>query len=83
MRWYILFAYTCAGQSAAQLSIFGTLQRRRTLPSLLLITSLALETARGIGSRGQLEIRSGLARVAGTALHASGELNIRGALDLC
>ena len=74
---------TCAGQKAAQLSIFGTLQRRRTPTSLLLITSLALETARRVGSRGQLKRRGGLTRVAGTALHASGELSIRWALDLC
>ena len=59
------------------------MQRRRTIPSLLLITSLALETARGVGSRGQLERSGGLARVAGTALHTSGECLVRGALNLC
>ena len=74
---------TCAGQRAAQPSIFGTLQRGRTPASLLLIASLALETARGVGSRGQLERSGGLARVAGTALHASGECLVRWALHLC
>ena len=74
---------TCAGQRATQLSIFATLQRRRTLPSLVFITSLALEAARGNGSRGQLKTRGGLARVAGTALHAIGELSKHWALDLC
>ena len=83
MRRYILFAYTCAGQSAAQLSVFAALQRRRAPPSLLLVASLALETARGIGSRGQLETGSGFTRVAGTALHASRECLVRGALNLC
>merc|ERR1719506_1883591 len=73
----------CAGQRAAQLSIFATLQRRRTAAALLLITSLALESARGFGSRGQLERKVGLARVAGTALHASGECLVRRAFDLC
>ena len=74
---------TCAGQLAAQLAIFATLQRRRTAATLLLIPSLALETARGVGSRGQLERRGGLARVAGTALHASGECLVRWAFHLC
>ena len=73
----------CAGQRAAQLSIFATLQRRRTAAALLLITSLALETARGVGSRGQLKRSGGLARVAGTALHASGECLVRRAFHLC
>ena len=59
------------------------MQRRRTAATLLLITSLALETARGVGSRGQLERIGGLARVAGTALHASGERLVRRALHLC
>ena len=79
----VSYPCTCAGQRATQPSIFTTLQRRRTLPSLLLITSLALETARGVGSRGQLKIRAGLARVAGTALHTSGECLVRRALNLC
>ena len=68
-----MYGSTCAGQIAAQLSIFATLQRRLTAAALLLITGLALESARGVGSRGQLERIGGLARVAGTALHASGE----------
>ena len=74
---------TCARQLAAQFPIFATLQRRRAVPSLLLITSLALETARGVGSRGQLERSGGLARVAGTALHASGECLVRRTFNLC
>ena len=74
---------TCAGQRAAQLAIFATPQRRRTAAALLLITILALETARGVGSRGQLERSGGLARVAGTALHASGECRVRRAFHLC
>ena len=49
-----VYQHTCAGQRAAQLPFFATLQRRRTIPPFLLITSLALETARGVGSRGQL-----------------------------
>jgi hypothetical protein len=76
-------ALRCAGQRAAQLAIFATLQRRRTAAALLLITSLALESARGVGSRGQLEQIGGLARVAGTALHASGECLVRWAFHLC
>ena len=72
-----------AGQRAAQLAIFVTLQRRLTAAALLLITSLTLQSARGVGSRGQLERIGGLARVAGTALHASGECLVRRALHLC
>ena len=79
----ISYPCTCACQKATQLSIFATLQRRRTATSLLLITSLALETARGVGSRGQLERSGGLARVAGTALHASGECLVRRTFNLC
>ena len=79
----VVWQSTCAGQRAAQLAIFATLQRRHTAATLLFITSLALETARGVGSRGQLERSGGLARVAGTALHASGESVVRRALHLC
>ena len=74
---------TCALQLAAQRSTFATLQRRRTAAALLLITSLALESARRVGSRGQLERSGGLARVAGTALHASGECLVCRAFHLC
>ena len=76
-------SFTCACQRAGQFPVFATLQRRRTLPALLLEASFALETARRIGSRGQLKTRSGFARVAGTTLHASGKLSVCWALDLC
>ena len=72
-----------AGPRAAQLAIFATLQRPLTAAALLLITSLTLQSARGVCSRGQLERIGGLARVAGTALHASGECLVRRALHLC
>ena len=74
---------TCAGQRAAQLAIFATPQRRHTAAALVLITSLALETARGVGRRGQLERISWRARVGGTALHTSGKCRVRRAFHLC
>ena len=74
---------TCAGQCAAQAPIVATLQRRCIVDALMLITSLALEAARGVRNRGQLERIGGLARVAVTALNASGEYLVRRAFDLC
>ena len=76
-------SFTCACQRAGQFPVFATLQRRRTLPALLLEASFALEATRGIGCRGQLKTRSGLTRVAGTTLHASGKLSVCRALELC
>ena len=76
-------APTCAAQLAAQLPIFAALQRRHVVAILLLIAKPALQAARRVGSRRQLEIRRRLARVTGPALHTSGELSVGWTLDLC
>ena len=68
---------------AAQIPIFATLQHRHARAILLLIAKPALEAARRVGSRRQLEIRRRLARVTGPALHTSGELGVGRTLDLC
>ena len=75
---------TCAAQFAAQLPIFAAPQHRHARAILLLIAGPALDAARRVGSRRQLEIRRRLARVTTKpALHTRGELSIGLTLDFC